>query len=124
MRKLSSHRLDGDLTLAQVSVLSLLDTSGQATPATLAAREQVLPQSMATILGQLLRRGLISRAADPGDGRSVLVSITPAGLEVLNDERRERVRHLERAMSLAYTNEELAELLRLVPLLERLVPLL
>jgi DNA-binding MarR family transcriptional regulator len=123
MRRLSSRRLDGELTPAQVSVLSLLDHGGAVTPARLASKEQVMPQSMATTLAQLFRRGLISRAADPLDGRCVLVSITPAGEEVLNEERRERVRYLERAMSAAYTDEELAELVRLVPLLERLIPL-
>lgn len=123
MRELSSRRLDGDLTLAQASVLSLLGHGGSVTPATLASKEQVMPQSMATILGQLFRRGLISRAADPLDGRCVLVSITPAGVQVLDDERRERVRHLERAMSKAFSDEELAELVRILPLLARLVPL-
>ncbi|HWD61657.1 MAG TPA: hypothetical protein VG369_04115 [Humibacter sp.] len=38
---------------------------------------------MAAHLGSLEERGLVSRSLDPGDGRKVIATITPAGRTAL-----------------------------------------
>jgi DNA-binding MarR family transcriptional regulator len=62
----------------------------------------------------------VERASDPGDGRRVLFSLTPAGLGVLRDRRNARVELLARALSTGFTVRELEQLRVAAPLLERL----
>jgi DNA-binding MarR family transcriptional regulator len=120
MRELQTQRLDTQLTQSQISVLSLLDKGGAATPSSLAAQEQIRPQSIATILAQLYRRRLITRAPDGSDARRVVVSITSRGTETLNNERDERVRYLESVLLEEFDQEEIEQLARAIPLLDRL----
>lgn len=54
----------------------------------LAVRERVRPPSMTRIIASLCELGLVVRAAHPGDGRQVLVSVVPAGLDLIEAERR------------------------------------
>ena len=56
----------------------------------LAAGERVRPQSMAATVAALASAGLVSRTPDPGDGRRVLIALTPAGREALAADRRIR----------------------------------
>ena len=79
VRRLRQVHVDGDLTLSQTSVLVRLERDGPSTPGTLAAVEQITPQSMGAILAALQETGLVSRSGDPSDGRRVLMSITGAG---------------------------------------------
>ena len=69
-------------TWSQISALSRIDREGPTTISALAVAEHVRPQSMAETVGTLLRGGLISRSADPSDGRKALISIEPAGREL------------------------------------------
>jgi len=123
MRRLQARCDDEDLTVAQSTALSRLDRFGPATPASLAAKEYVHPQSMATILSQLQRRGLVTRARSTSDGRSVTVSISEVGRNVLEAERQKRVRLLSRAMYEGFTADELRTLDAAIPLLRRLTDL-
>jgi len=120
-RRLLARRFDDELTIPQFSVLSLLDKGGPATPAALAGKELLPPQSMATLLSQLYRRGLVTRAPSPSDGRSIVVSISPRGTDVVNAERTERARHLQEAMNRALSPDEVEQIVRAIPLLERLI---
>jgi DNA-binding MarR family transcriptional regulator len=119
-RRLRQVQIDGELTLPEVSALSRLDRGGAATSAALARLEQITPQSMGATLGALEARGLVERAADPGDGRRVILSITEAGMDVLRDRRNARVQQLAHALSSGFTPSELEQLLAAAPLLERL----
>src|SRR5262245_7271033 len=74
-----------DITFTELTVLSRLDRLGPSTSAALADSEQVTPQAIGTALGALARRGLVSRAADPADGRRVVTSLTEAGRRALGD---------------------------------------
>lgn len=58
------------------------------TPGALAVRERVRPPSMTRVISSLFALGLVVRTAHPGDGRQVLLSVAPAGLDLLEAERR------------------------------------
>ena len=58
------------------------------TPGALADRERVRPPSMTRVVSSLYDLGLVARMAHPGDGRQVLVSVSPAGLDLIEAERR------------------------------------
>lgn len=58
------------------------------TPGALAVRERVRPPSMTRVIASLADMGLVARSAHPADGRQVLVSVSPAGAELVDSERR------------------------------------
>lgn len=71
------------------SVLARLG-EGPATPGSLAAVERVSAPSMTRTVAGLVDAGLASRESCPTDGRAVLISLTPAGAEVLAATRARR----------------------------------
>jgi DNA-binding MarR family transcriptional regulator len=72
-----------DLSPSLSAALATVDRHGPLTPSELAARERVQRPTITRIAGRLEELGLVTRAADPGDRRSALISITPAGRELL-----------------------------------------
>lgn len=120
VRRLRQVQADGELTLSQTSALVRLDRNGPATATELATGEGIRTQSMASILGVLQERGLISRAADATDGRRVVLSLTDAGRQSLRGARAERARRLAEAMSTELTPAEQQQLAAAIPLLERI----
>ena len=52
-------------------------------PSELAARRRVSKQALNHLLGQLERRGYLKRDADPEDGRSKRISLTPRGAKAV-----------------------------------------
>jgi DNA-binding MarR family transcriptional regulator len=119
-RRLRSVAEDEDLTPPQVSALTLVGKHGAATASALASAEGVRPQSMAATLAALDRAGLIHRNPDPEDGRRQLVTLTPAGRERIEGDRRARHRWLARTLEERYDEEERQALLDALTLLERL----
>ena len=75
---------------------------------------------MGATLASLESRGLIERAADPDDGRRVILSISGGGLELLRNRRNARTERLAEALSSGFTRDELEQLNAVGPLLERL----
>jgi MarR family transcriptional regulator, transcriptional regulator for hemolysin len=65
------------LTMPQAWMLSSLKSFGPLSPSELARRSSLSRQAVASTLGHLERRRLVSRKHAPGDRRAVLVSITP-----------------------------------------------
>jgi DNA-binding MarR family transcriptional regulator len=120
MRKLKQAQLPGELTLAETSALSRLDRGGPATSSELAKQDRISPQSMGATLAALEARGLVARDRDPGDGRRIVLSISDAGRQVINDRRGARTEQIAAALGGTFTDAELAQLLAVVPLLERL----
>src|SRR6516164_9206780 len=90
LRRLRQVQVDGELTLPESAALTRLDRGGPSTASALARLEQISPQSMGATLGALETRGLVERRPDPGDGRRVLLSVTGAGLQVLQSKRNAR----------------------------------
>jgi len=111
---------DGGLSMPETSALSRLDRGGPTTAAALAKAEQISPQSMGATIAALEVRGLVARAADPGDGRRVVVSATAAGLEALRNRRDAKTERLARALDAELTPTELRQLVALAPVIERL----
>jgi DNA-binding MarR family transcriptional regulator len=67
------------LTPIQYTALTAMERHPGITSAQLARNSFVRAQSMAELVNGLLRRGLITRERDPGDGRHYLLSLTPQG---------------------------------------------
>jgi DNA-binding MarR family transcriptional regulator len=120
IRKLRQAPLPGELTLAETSALSRLDRGGPATSSELAKQDKISPQSMGATLAVLEQRGLIERRRDPADGRRVVLSITEAGRQLVNDRRGARSELIAAALRDGFTTAERDQLLAAAPLLERL----
>jgi len=58
------------------------------TPGALAVRERVRPPSMTRVIASLAELGFVSRNAHPDDGRQVLVSVSQAGADLVEAEKR------------------------------------
>ena len=89
------------LSWSQAAAMARLDRGGAMTTAELARAEMVKPQSMGTLLAELEQDGLVERQPHPSDGRQILFSLTPAGIEA----RRRR-----QAAKLAWLTAAIAEL--------------
>jgi DNA-binding MarR family transcriptional regulator len=120
LRRLRQVKSEGELTLPESSALTRLDRNGPATATALARQEQISPQSMGATLSALEARGLIERRADPADGRRVVLSVTEAGHEMMQNRRNARTELLAQALSAGFTPAELSQLMTAAPLLERL----
>jgi DNA-binding MarR family transcriptional regulator len=90
-RSLRQVRADSsDLQSNQLSAMSVLLNDGDMLMGELAAAERVQPPSMTRIVNGLEQSGFVARRPDPRDGRQCLVTLTPAGREVLLANRRRR----------------------------------
>jgi DNA-binding MarR family transcriptional regulator len=120
VRRLRQVTTEGELTLSETSALARLDRGGPTTASALARLEQISPQSMGTTLARLEQLGMVSKHPDPEDGRRAVVSLSPSGLAALRARRDARDVELARALSSGFTQAEIDQLKRAVPLLERL----
>jgi DNA-binding MarR family transcriptional regulator len=120
LRRLRQVHIEGEPTLPESSALTRLHRGGPATSSALAKQEQISPQSMGTTLAGLEARGLVERHPDPADGRRVVLSITGAGRQVIQDKRNARTQQLATALSASFTPVELRQLRAVAPLLDRL----
>ena len=66
---------------SQAAAMGRLERTGPMTTADLARAEMVKPQSMGSLLAELEQDGLVRREPHPTDGRQILFSLTPAGVE-------------------------------------------
>jgi DNA-binding MarR family transcriptional regulator len=120
-RRLRQSASDGDdLSLSESSALARLERGGPSTASALAQREQIRPQSMGAIVGSLEARGYVERRPDPADGRQMVVSITKAGVRTLRSRRNQRTERLASVLAAEFSAEEVEQLERAIPLLERL----
>lgn len=97
-----------DVTVPQFSVLAYLQRTGESTPGALAEFEHVSPPVMTRTLGRLENAGLVRRAAHPGDGRQVLVTLTAEGEQVVIAGRERRDAWLRRRIEAAGPTERAA----------------
>lgn len=118
-RRLRHQQLGDDLTVSQLSALSVLRREGPLSAGDLAAREHVRPPSMTRIIAALQRMGMIDRKTNPEDGRQVLVDLTAAGTARADAEGAARERWLAQKLS-TMTPEERALLREAAALLNRL----
>ncbi|MDR3466007.1 MAG: MarR family transcriptional regulator [Xanthobacteraceae bacterium] len=120
-RRLREQGDAADLTPSQVSVLLRLEKDGQATTSSLARAEGMRPQSMATVIAALEAAGLVSGAPDPADGRRVLLSLTDACRQWVQEGRAARQDWLSRRLQARLSIDELDVVATAVELLNRLV---
>ena len=79
------------LTMAQAQVLRIVASTGRPLRmADIAARLEVVPRSVTTMVDGVEAAGLIVRSPDPDDRRSILVSLTDQGHDLLEGLERAR----------------------------------
>lgn len=118
-RRLMAGRPPSGLSASKLSVLALLQREGETRASALAAHLRIQPQSLTRLLGDLARRKLIARRADPADGRASLIEITGQGARHLRQDAQRRRAALAQAMA-KLSPAERATLDRAAGLLDRL----
>lgn len=106
-----------DLSPSLTAALATVERHGPLTPSELAARERVQRPTVTRIVARLEEARLIARAGDPGDRRSSLITITPAGRKLLAAARTRKDAFLSERLD-ALSAEDRATLERAAALLE------
>lgn len=118
-RLVRNQRVDMSVTLTQLSAMGTLYKRGSMSAGELAACERVQPPSMTKVLANLEERGLVAREVHPTDRRQAIIAITPAGVDLLDSERRSRDAWLTQQLD-NLSADERALLQRVIPLLDKL----
>jgi DNA-binding MarR family transcriptional regulator len=74
---------DVAITMAQAKVLHVLMVTGPIHMSELGARLRVTPSTTSGLVERLVEQGLATRADDPADRRQVVVSLAPAGSDLM-----------------------------------------
>src|SRR3954453_1648826 len=72
-----------DLSPSQTAALGTIERRGPLTPSEVASIERIQRPTATRVIARLEEAGWVSRASDPEDGRSSLVSITADGRALL-----------------------------------------
>ena len=110
LQRLIAKQARWTLTRSEGSVLSTLCDAPQRITA-LAELEGLAQPTVTIMVKRLEERGWVARDKDTGDGRVVVVSITPAGREALEGFR-EQYRCLLREQMAVMDDDQIAELVR------------
>ena len=110
----------GELSPSLAAALATVELHGPLTPSELAARESVKRPTATRIVAKLEQLGLVSRTADPSDGRGFLVATTGGGRDLLRRLRTRKTAYLARRLA-RLDPDELATLERTAEILERLL---
>lgn len=102
-----------------LSALATISLEGRVRAGDLAAREGLSPASLSRVLAVLVGEGYVDRQADPNDGRSILVTPTPRGEELLTDLRVATARVLLDRLD-RLTGDERSAIIAALPALESL----
>jgi DNA-binding MarR family transcriptional regulator len=114
------QRSDVELSPSLVSALVAVRRHGPLTPSELADHERVKRPTATRFIACLEHGGLVSRTADPDDGRSYRVAVTRPGIDLLISARRQQDAYLADRLELLDA-DELATLARATAILERLI---
>src|SRR3989442_4627256 len=90
---------------AQASALSVVVFGGPLTLNELAGAEQVRPPTMSRVVEALVREGLVRRQINKDDRRSVVISGTGKGTEIMYQGRNRREKRLIKLLSQLDANE-------------------
>jgi len=110
----------GELGPSLTAALGTVDRHGPLTPSELAARERIQRPTATRLIARLEDEGLVVRTAAPGDARSSLLTLTPAGAAHLQDIRTRRDAFLALRLR-TLPPEDRATLARAADLLEELL---
>ncbi|UKT63946.1 hypothetical protein [Pedobacter mucosus] len=118
MRKLSP--LNGILSQTERSVLVLLENQSYLS-AELAVIEKITPQSMGQVLNHLSDLSLINKLVSETDKRKIYISLSPKGIETIQQVRHERDEWLGKAIAESCTAEDQKALMAAIGALSKLV---
>ena len=121
LRKLRREDADSGLNAPRLSALSVIVFAGPVTLGDLAAAEQVRPPTMTRIVDALVELGLAAKNRNAADGRSTLITPTPAGKMLLIKGRERRVRTLARQID-ALSPGDRATLQQAAEILKNVLP--
>jgi len=113
------NRSGVELSPSLISALLTVRRHGPLTPSELADHERVKRPTATRFIACLEHGGLVDRAADPDDGRSYRVAVTPLGLDLLISARRQQDAYLAERLA-TLDADDLATLARATEILERL----
>ena len=96
------------LSLTAAATLATLERSGPSRLTSLAAKEGVTQPAMTQLIARLQESGLVSRTADPADGRVVQVRVTDEGRAMLARRRAVRAERLAEILARLSPDEQAA----------------
>lgn len=109
---------EADLAPHQVAVLGRV-SCGPASAGDLAEWEKVSAPTMSRTIAGLVDAGWLTRSDDPEDGRRIILTITPSGMQALSNTRRARDAWMSERLD-QLTDAEIDRLEAALPLLERI----
>lgn len=109
-----------DLGPASIAALATIERSGPLTPSELARIEGIQRPTATRVLARLTEAGLVSRTADPTDGRCSIVQLTGEGRKTLHRLRKRKTAYLARKMR-ALPDDDVATLARAAEILEQVL---
>jgi DNA-binding MarR family transcriptional regulator len=111
MKRFAAQDIWADVSIREYDVLYTLSKCADPIRITELNRYVLLSQpALSRLVDRLVCRGLVERRADAADGRSVRLSLTPAGLAIQRQVGRGHARDVAHALTTALTPEELRDL--------------
>lgn len=114
------QQAEGEVTPSMLSALSTSENHGPMTLGELAAYERIQPPTMTSIISRLEEAGLVSRETDAKDRRISRITISAEGRRFLARSRSRKDAYLAKRIG-RLSEQEVATLLRAVPILEKLL---
>jgi DNA-binding MarR family transcriptional regulator len=109
-----------ELSPSQAAALATIDRHGPLTPSEIAVRERIQRPTATRLIARLEQADFLDRTPDPADRRSCVVSLTPAGRELLGRVRLRKDAYLSRRLR-DLDADERATLDRAAAILERVL---
>lgn len=120
MKEFAAEDIWTEVSMREYDVLYTLSKSREPIRFGELHRQVLLSQpALSRMVDRLAARGLVSRAADPGDARGVLLSLTDAGRAQQRRVGRQHARSVAAAMTQSMTADELVRLAQLCGQLAR-----
>jgi DNA-binding MarR family transcriptional regulator len=110
----------GETSPTITAALATVEREGPLTPSALADHERIQRPTATRVVARLEEAGLVTRSADPADGRIVLVAITREGSALLKRIRSRKNQYLARRLRELEPAEQ-ATLAQAAAILERLL---
>lgn len=118
LRSMRAVDVESGLSGPKLSALSVLAFGGPQSLSALARAEQVRAPTMSKLVADLEAEGLVSKRADKGDKRGVVIEVTPRGRALMEAGRARRLALLRRRFS-AFSKAEIATLATAAELMAR-----
>jgi DNA-binding MarR family transcriptional regulator len=110
----------GGLSHGLLSALATVSKQGPLRLAELAQLETVSAPSTTRLVAELESQGFVTRETDPADGRAILISITPAGIETIASARAARAAMIAELFE-RLEPHEVAAITAALPALEKMI---